>query len=65
MPTFTPAYNITFTYTFNGMHKIYHHGNDDPFTRWSLSSEIEAMYGRIVVCLSQEQLDYSTKFTIH
>ena len=40
--------------------------NGDPFTRWSHSSENEAFYGRIVVCLSQEQLGYLTqsiKFT--
>ena len=37
----------------------------DPFTRWSHSSEIEALHGRIVVCLSQEQLGYLTKYIIH
>ena len=37
----------------------------DPFTRWSHGSEIEALCGRIVVCLSQEQLDYLTKYIIH
>ena len=36
----------------------------DPFTRWSHSSEIEALHGRIVVCLSQEQLGYLTKYII-
>ena len=37
----------------------------DPFTRWSHSSENKVLYGRIVVCLSQEQLGYLTKFIIH
>ena len=39
--------------------------NSDSFTRWSLSNENEVLYGRIVVCLSQEQLGYSTKYIIH
>ena len=37
----------------------------DPFTRWSHNSENEVLYGRIVVCLSQEQLGYLTKYIIH
>ena len=37
----------------------------DPFTRWHLSGENEVLYGRIVVCLSQERLGYSTKYIIH
>ena len=39
--------------------------NGDPFTWWSLSNEHEVLYGRIVVCLSQEQLGYLTKYIIH
>ena len=37
----------------------------NPFTRWSHSSEIEAIYGRIVACLSQKKLGYLTKYIIH
>ena len=37
----------------------------DPFTRWSHSREIKALYGRIIVYLSQEQLGYLTKYIIH
>ena len=37
----------------------------DPSTLWSYSREIEALHGRIVVCLSQEQPGYLTKYIIH
>ena len=36
-----------------------------PFTQWSLSGESEVLYEIIAVCLSQEQLGYSTKYIIH
>ena len=39
--------------------------DSDPFTWWSLSSENEVLYERIVVYLSQEQPGYSTKYIIH
>ena len=39
--------------------------NGDPFTRWSFSGESEVLYGIRVICLSQEQLGYSTKYIIH
>ena len=39
--------------------------DSDPFTWWSLSGDNEVLYERIVVCLSQEQLCYSTKYVIH
>ena len=37
----------------------------DSFTWWHLSGENEVLHGRIVVCLSQEQLGYSIKYIIH
>ena len=37
----------------------------DAFTRWSLSGKSEVLNGIIVVCLSQEQLGYLTKYIIH
>ena len=52
------------TYALTGLHEMLHL-DSDPFTRWSLSDENEVFYGRIVVCLSQEQLGYSTKYIIH
>ena len=39
--------------------------DSDPFTRWSFSGENEVLYGRIVVCLSQERRGYSTKCIIY
>ena len=48
---------------FTGLHEMYHFMV--PFTRLSLSSENELLYGRIVVCISQEQLGYFTKLIIH
>ena len=54
------------TYALSGLHEMFHPSVDgDPFTRWSHSREIEALHGRIVVCLSQEQLGYLTKYIIH
>ena len=51
------------TYPLTGLHEMYTL-NGNPFTWWSLSSENEMLYGRIVVYLSQEQLGYSTKYMI-
>ena len=34
----------------------------DPFTRWPPYPWIEALHGRIVVCLSQEQQGYLTEY---
>ena len=39
--------------------------DSNPFIQWSLSDDNEVLHGRIVVCLSQEQLGYSTKYIFH
>ena len=39
--------------------------NSDPFSWWPLSGENEVLHGRIVICLSQQQLGYSIKYMIH
>ena len=39
--------------------------NGDPFTQLSFSDENKVLYGRIVVCLSQKQWGYLTKYIIH
>ena len=51
-------------YTFIGLHKVYH-PQQYSFTWWSLSGKNEVLYGRIVVCLSKEQLGYLTKPIIY
>ena len=42
-----------------------HHPWQWPFTPWSLSDENKVLYEWMIVCLSQEQLDYLTKLIIH
>ena len=51
------------TYALTGLHKMFH-PRRWPFTLWSHSHEIEALHGRTVVCLLQEQLGYLTKYII-
>ena len=53
------------TYTFTGLHEMYHPRQWPFHSVISYSGENKVLYRKIFVCLSQEQLGYSTKLIIH